>query len=42
LKIPVRIYHHSRHLIVYVVDGDNILIVRVLHESMDIGWQLGA
>lgn len=33
---PVRIFHHGRHLIVYLVNDDHILIVRVLHDSMDI------
>ncbi len=32
---PVRIHLHQRHLIVYVAEEPNILIVRVLHESMD-------
>jgi len=33
---PVRIHHHSRHLVVYVTQDDQILIVRILHDSMDI------
>lgn len=33
---PVRIYHHKKHLIIFVVEGSGILVVRVLHESMDI------
>lgn len=33
---PVRIHHHKKHLIVYVVENSGILIIRVLHESMDI------
>tara|TARA_B100001250_G_scaffold409377_1_gene433599 strand:+ start:2150 stop:2449 length:300 start_codon:yes stop_codon:yes gene_type:complete len=33
---PVRICHHARHLIVYVVAERYLHIVRVLHESMDI------
>lgn len=33
---PVRIHIHQHHLIVYVMDGESILIVRVLHENMDI------
>lgn len=32
---PVRIHHHGRHLIVYVLQIDRILIIRILHESMD-------
>ena len=37
---PVRIHHHEKHLIVYVVDDVGILIIRVLHQSMDIPAQL--
>jgi toxin ParE1/3/4 len=37
---PVRIHPHGRHLIVYVIDTDRILIVRVLHHSMDIPQHL--
>lgn len=40
LNPPVRIYHHEKHLIVYVVEPTHILIVRVLHESMDIEMRL--
>ena len=32
----VRIHHHSRHLVIYVVQDDQILIVRILHDSMDV------
>ena len=32
----VRIHHHKRHLIIYLIQMDHILIVRVLHDSMDI------
>jgi toxin ParE1/3/4 len=35
-KPPVRIHQHGRHLIVYLIQDDRILIVRVLHQSMDI------
>ena len=37
---PVRIHHHEKHLIVYVQEGAGILIVRVLHESMDVPARL--
>ncbi len=37
---PVRIYHHARHLIIYVITEKAIEIIRVLHESMDINTQL--
>jgi len=33
---PVRIQHRGRHLVVYVIQDDRILIIRVLHDSMDI------
>lgn len=37
---PVRIYHHAKHLIVYLAEDTHITIVRVLHEHMDIEGQL--
>ena len=37
---PVRIHHHGRHLIIYMIQDDLILIIRVLHDSMDIGRHL--
>ena len=33
---PVKIYHHKKHLIIYIVETDFIQIIRVLHERMDI------
>ena len=36
----VRIHHHARHLIVYLVVDDGINIVRALHENMDINAKL--
>ena len=39
---PVHIHHHEKHLIVYLVEQTQILIVRVLHETMDIGAQLNS
>jgi len=33
---PVRIYHFEKHLIIYVGENSGILVVRVLHESMDV------
>ena len=32
----VRIHHHGRHLVIYHTQTDHILIVRILHDSMDI------
>lgn len=37
---PVRIHQYEKHLIVYVIDDEGILIVRVLHQSMDVPGQL--
>lgn len=37
---PVRIHHHEKHLIVYLIESSHVLIVRVLHESMDIETRL--
>lgn len=37
---PVRIYHYEKHLIIYVINDSGILIVRVLHQSMDVPAQL--
>lgn len=33
---PVRILPYERHLVVYLAEDEGILIVRVLHASMDI------
>jgi len=33
---PVKIHHHRKHLIIYVIEDDDILIVRVLHDRMEI------
>lgn len=33
---PLHAHHHRRHVIFYEVLGDHILIVRVLHEKMDV------
>ena len=37
---PVRIAHYGKHLVVYVIEDAGILIVRVLHQSMDVPAQL--
>ena len=37
LKPPVRIHPHGSHLIVYLVDAEGVLIVRVRHGHED--WQ---
>ncbi len=33
---PVRIHHHGRHLVIYVIQDDRILIIRILHDGMDV------
>lgn len=33
---PGRIHRHERHLIVYLAEDDGILVLRVLHETMDV------
>lgn len=33
---PVRIHHFEKHLIIYVITDNGILIVRVLHQSQDV------
>ncbi len=37
---PIRICHHVSHLIIYTIEEDTIIIVRVIHKSMDIKQQL--
>ena len=37
---PVRIHHYEKHLIIYVIEDGGILIVRVLHQNMDVTAQL--
>jgi toxin ParE1/3/4 len=40
LTPAVRIHHHKHHMIVYETVQDGINVVRVLHESMDVDFQL--
>ena len=40
LDPPVRIHPYEKHLIVYVIEEGSILIIRVLHQSMDISTLL--
>lgn len=43
LGAAVRLYPHAHHLIVYQIrDPETILIVRVLHESMDVTERLAS
>lgn len=37
---PVRIAHYREHLVVYTESGTGILIIRVLHNRMDVPAQL--
>lgn len=39
---PVRIHQYKRHLIIYLVDDDGLLIVRVLHQSMNVPAHLSS
>ena len=34
---PVRVHFHGSHVIVYAVEGDDIVLLRVLHERRD--WE---
>ena len=33
---PIHIHHHKKYLIVYLLNQTQVLIVRILHESMDV------
>ena len=39
---PVRIHTHKRHLIIYKITEDHILIIRILHERMNVEDQLAS
>lgn len=38
---PVRIHHHAKHYIVYLVRDPDIVIVRILREEADLARHLG-
>lgn len=38
----VRIHHHGRHLVIYIIQNNQVLIVRVLHDSMDLQQHLSS
>ncbi len=38
---PVRIHHHGSHYIIYVIEDDHIVIVRVLRDESDLTRHLG-
>ena len=33
---PVRIHHHAKHNIIYLIEEDHILIVRLLRDEVDL------
>jgi toxin ParE1/3/4 len=33
---PVRVHHHAKHYIIYLVEAAHILIVRVLRDEVDL------
>ena len=37
---PVRIHPHGRHLVIYMIRDDLILIIRILHDRMDLPQHL--
>ena len=37
LQPPIRIYSYSGHVIVYVIEAKNVIILRILHGNYD--WQ---
>lgn len=37
LRPPVRIHPYGSHVVAYIIEGEDILIVRVLHGSQD--WE---
>lgn len=39
---PVRVHHHAKHYIVYLIEEDHILIARVLRDEVDLTRQLGS
>jgi len=39
-KPPVRIHHHNKHYIVYLIEDHYILIVRILRDEVDLERQL--
>jgi len=39
---PVRIHHHAKHYIVYLIEDDHILIVRILRDEVDLTRHLNA
>lgn len=40
LRPPVRIHHHAKHYIVYLIRNDHVLIVRALRDEVDLRGHL--
>ena len=38
---PVRVHHHAKHYVVYLIENDDILILRVLRDEVDLTRHLG-
>ena len=39
---PLRIHHHAKHYIVYLIEQDHILVLRVLRDEVDLTRHLTA
>lgn len=37
---PIRIHHHAKHYILYVIEDDHILIIRILRDEVDLARHL--
>ncbi len=33
---PVRIHHHAKHYVIYLIEDEHILVVRVLRDEVDL------
>ncbi len=40
LSIEYRYYHAGRHYIIYRIEGDEVQVVRILHDQMDVARQI--
>ena len=38
---PVRVHHHGKHYIIYLVEDGHILVVRILRDEVDLTKHLG-
>ena len=41
--LALRVHHHKRHYVAYTIEGetDDILVLSILHDSMDLARHLG-